>query len=154
MNGLGVTVAVLVTSTVLVVVTVDVTGRVINLALATSVVNVVVGLPSGPSRLARARASCMMPSRLRRRRAMRGRVVATAAWSALREMPTAVVQEVVGALVIVEVVVMVVTAWEVRRVERVVVIVDILWAVRFDLSAYRWWVHLRREGQSPFCGGR
>jgi uncharacterized membrane protein YqjE len=60
-NGLGVMVAVLVISVVEVVVVVDVTGRVMNAALATSVVMVVVGLPSGPSRLARARALWEIP---------------------------------------------------------------------------------------------
>lgn len=52
MSGNGVTVAVDVTYTVEVVV-VDVTGKVISVAIATSVVMVVDGLPSGPSRLAR-----------------------------------------------------------------------------------------------------
>jgi hypothetical protein len=56
-NGAGVIVAVDVTSTVDVVVVVDVVGRVISVAVATSVVRVVVGKPSGPSRLASARAS-------------------------------------------------------------------------------------------------
>lgn len=58
---------------------------------------------------------------------MRASGVAVAGWSALREMPAAVVQEGVGALVMVEVIVVVVTVWEVRRTERVVVIVVILW---------------------------
>lgn len=56
-NGAGVIVAVDVTSTVDAVVVVDVVGRVISVAVATSVVRVVVGKPSGPSRLASARAS-------------------------------------------------------------------------------------------------
>jgi hypothetical protein len=60
-NGLGVIVAVLLTSVVEVVVVVNVTGRAVNVALATSVVMVVVGLPSGPSSLARARASWETP---------------------------------------------------------------------------------------------
>lgn len=126
-SGDGVIVAVDVTSAVEVVVVVDVTGRVISVAVATSVVMVVGGgLPSVPSRLARARASWETESRpRRRRRAIRGTVLVVAVWSALAER-VAVVQEGVDVLVMMEVLATVMTVWEVRRVNRVVVIVNIL----------------------------
>jgi hypothetical protein len=59
---------------------------------------------------------------------MRGMVLGVAWWSALAER-VAAVQAGVGLLVMVDVLVIVVTVLEVRRVDRVVVIVNILWEI-------------------------
>jgi hypothetical protein len=65
-------------------------------------------------------------------------ILAVARWSALRVVPAGMVQEGVGALVMVEAVAMVMTVWEVRRVERVVVIVVTLRKVRSRLRFLYW----------------
>jgi hypothetical protein len=79
---------------------------------------------------------------------MRGMVLGVAWWSALTER-VAAVQAGVGLLVMVDVLVIVVTVLEVRRVDRVVVIVDILRGISM-LGCCGWSLNLRRECQCPF----
>lgn len=79
---------------------------------------------------------------------MRGMVLGVAWWSALAER-AAVVQAGVGFLVMVEILVIVVTVLEVRMVDRVVVIVDILWEISM-LGCCGRSLNLRRECQCPF----